>query len=292
VNFSVYEFTQSLVSGILVGGAFALLGVGFSLTWGVTRVINVAHAAFAVLAAYLAYWSTKSYGIDPILSLLYIVPLFFILGILFHELFIKPTARRTRDLGLASMVLTFGLGAALENGMAWVWTPDPRVLNTSYLGKALLVGPIAFSYGPMIAFALAAVTLAALYAFLHRTYTGKAVRAVWQDREGAALAGVNLGRVTSLTYGAAMVTAGVAGVAMALMYTFDPATNFAWMIYVFLVVIFGGVGSVLGAALAGLLIGLILGISGVFIPLTWVNMVLFVFLIVLLWVRPSGLMRR
>lgn len=290
--FSVYEFTQSLVSGILVGGAFALLGVGFSLTWGVTRVINVAHAAFAVLAAYIAYWATKSYSIDPILSLVFIVPFFFVLGILFHELLIKQIARRARDLALASMVLTFGLGAALENSMAWVWTPDPRVLNTSYVGHALFIGPIAFSYGPVIAFTLAAITLAALYTFLHRTYTGKAVRAVWQDQEGAALAGVNLGRVTSITYGASMVTAGVAGVAMALMYTFDPATNFSWMIYVFLVVIFGGVGSVLGAALAGLLIGLILGISGVFIPLTWVNMVLFVFLIALLWVRPSGLLRR
>jgi len=292
VSFSVYEFMQSLVSGILVGGAFALLGVGFSLTWGVTRVINVAHTAFAVLAAYLAYWGTKLYGIDPVLSLVFIVPLFFLLGILFHETLIKPIAHRTRDLGLASMVLTFGLGAALENGMAWIWTPDPRVLGTAYVGKALLVGSIALSYGPLIAFALAVVTLAALYAFLHRTYTGKAVRAVWQDREGAALAGVNLGRVTRLTYGVSMITAGVAGVAMALMYTFDPTTNFAWMIYAFLVVIFGGVGSVLGAALAGLMIGLILGVSGVFIPLTWVNLVLFVFLIVLLLVRPSGLLRR
>lgn len=288
----MYEFTQSLISGILVGGAFALLGVGFSLTWGVTRVINVAHAAFAVLAAYIAYWGTKSYGVDPVLSLVFIVPLFFVLGVLFHELLIKPTAKRTRDLALSSMVLTFGLTAALENGMAWVWTPDPRVLNTSYTGHALLVGPIAFSYGPMIAFALAAVTLAALYAFLHRTYTGRAVRAVWQDREGAALSGVNLGRVTSITYGASMVTAGVAGVAMALQYTFDPATNFGWMIYVFLVVIFGGVGSVLGSALAGLIIGIVLGVTGVFIPLTWVNLVLFVFLIALLLVRPSGLMRR
>lgn len=288
----MYELVQSLISGILVGGAFALLGVGFSLTWGVTRVINVAHAAFAVLAAYLAYWATKSYRVDPVLSLVVIVPLFFVLGVAFHELLIKPTAKRTRDLALSSMVLTFGLTAALENGMAWVWTPDPRVLNTAYTGKAFLVGPIAFSYGPMIGFLLAAVTLTALYAFLHRTYTGRAVRAVWQDREGAALSGVNLSRVTSITYGASMVTAGVAGVAMALQYTFDPATNFGWMIYVFLVVIFGGVGSVLGAALAGLVIGIILGVTGVFVPLTWVNLVLFVFLIALLLVRPSGLMRR
>lgn len=288
----LYELAQSTVSGLLVGSVLAVLGMGFSLTWGVTQVLNIAHAAFALLAAYLSYWATARWGIDPVMTLLVIVPLLFGLGVALHEGLIKITARRTADLALSSMILTFGLAVIMENMMQWLWTPDPRVLKTAYTGEAFFVGPIALQTTHLVSAGLAAVTIAALYVFVRHTVTGKAVRAVWQNPIGAALSGVNLGRVTSVTYGIAVATAGVGGVAMALIYTFDPATHMAWLIYIFLVVILGGVGSVLGAALAGLIIGLVIGVTGVFIPLVWVNLVLFLLLILLLLIRPSGLLQR
>ena len=105
-----YELIQSLISGLLLGGAFAVLSVGFSLTWGITHVLNIAHSAFAVLAAYLGYWAARLWGIDPVLSLVVILPLFFVLGVLMHETLIKLAVQRTKDLTLTSMVLTFGQG--------------------------------------------------------------------------------------------------------------------------------------------------------------------------------------
>ena len=288
----LYEIVQSLVGGLLLGSAFAVLSVGFSLTWGVTHVLNIAHAAFALLAAYLGYWALNLWGIDPVLALVAIVPLLFILGVIMHEVLIKVTARRAKDLALSSMVLTFGLAVVMENGMQLAWTPDPRVVNTAYTGKAFFVGGIAFQLTHVVSFVLAALTIAALYLFTNRTYMGKAVRAVWQNPTGAALAGINLSRVTSITYGIAIATAGVGGVAMSLIYAFDPATHMVWLVYVFLVVIFGGVGSVLGATLAGLIIGVVVGISGVFVPFVWVNLVLFLLLILLLLIKPSGLLQR
>ncbi len=286
------ELTQSLLSGLLVGCAFAVLSVGFSLAWGVTHVLNVAHGAFALLAAYLGYWVASRLGLDPVVALVVIVPLLFGAGVMTYDLLIRITARRARDLGVSTMVLTFGLAVVMENVMQVIWTPDPRVLRTTYTGQAFFVGPIAFPIAQLVAFGLSVVTIAALFLFMDRTFLGKAVRAVWQDPTGAALCGINLNNVTRITYGIAVATAGVGGVAMSLLYSFDPATHLVWLVYIFLVVILGGVGSILGTALAGLVIGLIIGLTSVFIPLAWGNLVLFTLLIVLLLVRPSGLLQR
>lgn len=290
--FSTYEFAQSLVSGLMIGGVYAVLGVGFSLTWGITKVINIAHAAFAVLAAYIAYWSIKSYGIDPVLSLVFIVPAFFLVGVGLHELVMSRVARKTQHLEMASMVLTFGLAGILENSMSVVWATDPRVLTAPYSGQSFQLSLVSIPITHAISFSLSMLTIATLYWFLHYTYVGRAVTAVWQDRDGAALSGVDLRRVTSITYGVALAAAGVGGVAMSLVYSFMPSTHLLWLIFVFLVVIFGGVGSVLGAALGGLIIGLVTGVTGTFIQFAWVNLVMFGLLILVLLVKPKGLMRR
>jgi branched-chain amino acid transport system permease protein len=286
------QLAQSLTSGLLTGVIFAVLGVGFSLTWGVTRAINVAHTAFAVLAAYVAYWILQIYKIDPAVSVLGIVPLMFLLGLGIYRLFIRPVTTRVRELELASMVLTFGLASAMENGIAFVWTPDPRVLNTSYTGQAWQLLGISVPKAYAVASAISLATVLLLHLFMSRTFTGKAVRAVWQNRDGAALCGIDINVVTAVTYGISMASAGVAGIAMALIYTFDPASQFGWLIYAFLVVIIGGVGSILGSLFAGLLVGAVIGLSGLIVPFVWSNLILFVLLTGLLFIRPGGLLKR
>lgn len=286
------EVVQAIVAGLLTGATFAVLGAGFSLIWGTTGVVNIAHSAFAVLAAFLALAAVRGWGIDPLIALIGIVPLFFGLGIALHELLIKAAARRARDLSLASMIFTFGLAAFMENGMAYVWGPGPRVLNTAYSGQALHVGGISVPLSHAYAALLGAATIAALYVFLYHTYRGKAVRAVWQHRDGAALCGIKLNKVTSLTYGVSIASAGVAGIATALIYSFHPATYMVWLVHVFLVVIVGGVGSLLGAMVAGLLIGVVSSLSVLVIPFAWTNLLLFSLLILVLLMRPSGLLRR
>jgi branched-chain amino acid transport system permease protein len=128
--FNPIVILQSIVSGILMGGIFALLGVGFSLSWGVMKVINIAHAAFGILAAYMAYWGLTLYGIDPIFSLGLSLPLLFVTGLIIHRFLIQPITR-AREIVVASMILTFGLAIVLENVMLFAWSPDERLITTS-----------------------------------------------------------------------------------------------------------------------------------------------------------------
>jgi len=281
---------QSLISGILMGGIYALLGVGFSLTWGVMRVINIAHAAFGVLAAYIAYWFSAKLLVDPLLSLFISLPALFGGGMLLHRGFIRPITK-AREIIVSSMVLTFGLAIVVENVMLWMWKADPRVLKFSYSGTAIFISEVALPIPQVIAFGMAAAGIIFIYLFLNRTHMGKAVQATWQEQEGAALMGINLNHVSQITFGLAIAAAGLGGVSMAMMYTFDPPVHNFWLIYMFLVVIVGGVGSIIGTALAGLLLGVITGLSMAFIPYQWINVLTFGLLIIILLVRPQGLFK-
>jgi branched-chain amino acid transport system permease protein len=282
---------QSVVSGLLMGGIFALFGVGFSLTWGVMKVINIAHAAFGILAAYIAYWGLTLYGLDPLLSLVISLPFLFGTGLIVHRFLIQPITR-SKEIIVASMILTFGLAIIVENIMLSLWSPDERLITTSYSSKAIFIGEIIVKVSNLVAFALSMLGIAAIYLFLHRTRTGKAVRATWQDPEGAALQGINLKRVSRIAFGLALASAGAGGVAMAYMYSFNPPAHNLWLIYLFLVVIVGGVGSVVGATVAGLMIGVITGLTGAFLPQQWTNVLLFGLLMVILLIKPEGLFKR
>jgi branched-chain amino acid transport system permease protein len=282
---------QSAVSGLLMGGIFALFGVGFSLSWGVMKVINIAHAAFGILAAYIAYWGLTLYGIDPLLSLLVSIPLLFFSGLIIHRFLIQRVTR-ARDIVVASMILTFGLAIVLENAMLFAWAPDERLITTAYSSKSIFVGEIIIKVSNLLGFILSMAGIGAIYLFLYYTHTGKAVRATWQEPEGAALQGINLNKVSMIAFGLAIASAGAGGVAMAYMYSFNPPAHNHWLIFLFLVVIVGGVGSVIGSAVAGLIIGLITGLSGAFFPFQWINVFLFGLLMVILLIKPEGLFKR
>lgn len=289
--FNPIVIIQSAISGLLMGGIFALLGVGFSLSWGVMRVINIAHAAFGILGAYIAYWGLTLYGIDPILSLGVSLPLLFVTGLIIHRFLIQPITR-ARDIVVASMILTFGLAILLENLMLFAWSPDERLITTSYSSRSIFLGEIIIKISNLIGFILSIIGIGAIYLFLYHTHIGKAVRATWQEPEGAALQGINLRRVSMVAFGLAIASAGGGGVAMAYMYSFNPPAHNLWLIFLFLVVIVGGVGSVIGSAVAGLIIGLITGLSGVFFPYQWVNVFLFGLLMGILLIKPEGLFKR
>jgi len=279
---------QSLFSGIMMGAVYGLLGIGFSLTWGVMRVINISHAALGLLAAFLSYTLLEIWGLDPILSIALSVPLLFSGGCLIYRLLIAPITE-AKDVIVSSMILTFGLAIILENLMLLIWSPDPRLLTTGYTSKVLILGPFYFQYPRLAGFLMAAVGVLVIHFFLKATYTGKAVRAAWQQPDAAQLYGVNLKRISMITFGLAVASAGAGGVGMALLYSFEPHTHNIWLIYLFLVVIVGGVGNVLGTAAAGLIIGVITGLSLAFLPYQWVNLLTFGLLMVILIFRPQGL---
>ncbi len=283
---------QAAVTGLLVGMAYAILGVGFSLTWGATGIINAAHGVLAVFGAYVGYYTWSRLGLDPLLAIVAIVPLFFALGIVFYGVLIRPLKRRVRHAALASVVLTLGVAIIVENVLALAFTADPRLTRPSYVLTTFRPFGLVVPGGRAIAAVLSAAVLVTVAGFLYRTYSGRAVRAVEQDPEGAALSGIDVRRVNALTYGVAFVTAGLAGLAMSFIFPFAPDVHIEWLVVIFLVVILGGVGSVLGVTVAGLLAGMIVAFSTLFIAFAWVNLVLFAVLILTLMVRPSGLFAR
>jgi len=286
------QFTQSVVSGLLLGGTFAVLAIGFSLILGVARVVNIAHPVFALTGAYITFWLLDLYGWNPLLSLAVVVPLLFLLGVALERTVVGQTARRTRDITSASLVLTFGITIIMENILLLICKATPRLVTTSFSGTSVFLGKIAFPLNILVSFAIAVATVSAVYVFLYHTFPGKAARAVWQDREAAVLMGINITVITAATYGISFAAAGIAGTCMSLMYSIEPSTHWAWVTFVFAIVIVGGVGSMGGTVIAALLIGLVIGITSALIPLTWTNLVLFGIIIVLLLVRPTGLVRQ
>jgi len=281
---------QSLISGIMMGAVYALLGVGFSITWGVMKVIHISHATFGLIGAFVAYTLLNLWGLDPILSLGVSVPLLFLTACVVYRLLIAPITQ-AKEVIVSSMILTFGIAIILENLMLIIWSPDPRLLTTSYTSKVLVLGPFYFQYPRLAGFLMAGIGVLVIHFFLKKTYTGKAVRAAWQQPEAAQLYGVNLKRISMITFGLAVASAGAGGVGMAFLYSFDPHAHNLWLIYLFLVVIVGGVGNVLGTALAGLIIGVITGLSLAFFPYQWVNLLTFGLLMIILIIRPQGLFR-
>jgi branched-chain amino acid transport system permease protein len=281
---------QSLISGIMMGSVYALLGVGFSLTWGVMKVINISHATFGLLGAFLAYTLLQYWGLDPILSLSITVPTLFVCACFAYRVLISPVMR-SKDVIVSSMILTFGMAIILENLMLLIWSPDPRLMTTSYTSKVLIIGPLYFQYPRLAGFLMSAAGILIIYLFLKKTYTGKAVRAAWQQPDAAQLYGVNLGRISMITFGLAVSSAGAGGIAMAFLYSFEPHTHNLWLIYLFLVVIVGGVGNILGTAAGGLIIGVITGLSLAFLPYQWVNLLTFGLLIIILIIKPQGLFK-
>ncbi|MCX7858176.1 MAG: branched-chain amino acid ABC transporter permease [Deltaproteobacteria bacterium] len=279
---------ESIISGILLGGIYAILSVGFGLTWGTMKVLNISHSVFAVLGAFVSYWLFVKLKVDPILSLPLIVIILFSSGAIIYKLVIRPV-QRAKDVIMASMVATFGVAIVVENVMSYFWRPDPRILKPAYASSSIFLGEISISQGPLIGFIMAICAISLLYWFLNHTYIGKGVQATWQNPIGAALVGINQERVSLITFGLSIASAGAAGVAMALIYAFYPSVQSIWTLFVFLVTIVGGVGSVIGTGLAGLLIGSIIGICAAFLPFVWVNVLLFALLLVILLFKPEGL---
>jgi branched-chain amino acid transport system permease protein len=292
MDISLNQFIQSIVSGLLLGGTFVVLAIGFSLILGIARVVNLAHPVFALIGAYLTFWLLELYGWNPLLSLIVVAPVLFLFGMGLERTIIRQTAKRTRDITSASLVLTFGITIIVENLLLIICKATPRLVTTSFSGKSLFLGEVAVPLNILVSFAVAAVTVTAIYLFLQHTFLGKAARAVWQDREGAILMGINVNAVTAVTYGISFAAAGIAGTCMSLMYSIEPSTHWGWINFVFAIVIVGGVGSIAGTAIAGIMVGLIIGISSVLIPLTWINLVLFAIIIILLLIRPTGLVRQ
>ena len=287
------EFLQSLVGGTIAGLMYAVLGVGFNLIWGVTKVINMAHTGFALIGSYAAIMLLQMAGIDPLVSITFIVPVFFCLGLALHRFLIKPaTKNKTLEVMMSSMVLTYGLFMIIINLLVFLFKNDSKLLSPSYADVTFTFGPVSIGLLGLLSLGISLLTLAAVYIFLNNTFTGKGARAVWQNQEGAMLSGINVDAVTSVTYGVSLASAGLGGLCLAMIYSVSPYAAIVWMNYTFLVSIIGGLGSVVGTLVGGLIIGIFSVVGTMIIPMKFIVTAVFTLLIIILLVRPQGLFRR
>lgn len=281
---------QAGLSGALLGGLYALMAAGLSVTWGVLRVINLAHFALILLGAYLTFQLTTSWGIDPILTVVITAPLLFILGAA-----LQWGYDRLGVVELNSLLLTFGLFIIAIQAVTEVWTANFQQLPAAanpYATQSVSVGRLVFPVSTLVAFGFALVAVGGAHLALQRTFTGRAIRAFAADRPIAAAFGIDHRRVGMLLAGAAAATAAIAGMLFALANSLTPATAYEWFGIVFAVVILGGVGDVLGTLLAGVLVGVLSGLVSVLLSPAAVPFVLFSAIVLALLVRPRGLFVR
>ena len=279
---SVTLLAQSVLSGLFVGGLYGLLGLGLSLSWGLLRLINLAHFALALLGAYLTYTLSSALAIDPFWSLLVVPPAFFGLGVLSQAVFTRFGVTQ-----FGSLLVTFGLTVIIESLIQWIWTADYRKLETAYGTASWRAGGLFLPKAEMLALAAAVLLAVLTWAWLRFTWVGKGLRACAEDPQIAAAFGVNQRRLALVLSGLGAAFAGVAGAFIALIYTLAPSQIYAWIGVVFAAVILGGLGNPLGPLVAGVVIGVSEALTMALTAPAWAPLVSFTLLILVLLLRPD-----
>jgi len=281
---------QSALGGALVGGLYALMAIGMSLTWGVLRIINLAHFGMILLGAYLTYSLASGFGLDPLLTVVITVPVLFVAGAA-----LQWTFQRFEVTELSSLLVTFGILIIAIQLISNVWSADFRRIPSDinpYATGSVAVGPLVFPMPTLIASVTAVALALGIYFVLERTYIGRALRAFSEDPGIASAFGIDHRRLGMLLAGATGGTAAIAGMLFAIGGSLTPDTAFEWFGIVFAVVILGGIGNVLGTLLAGALVG---GVAGV-VTVAWspatAPLVVFSLVVLALLFRPRGLLPR
>ncbi len=281
-------FLQSLISGILIGGVYALIGIGLTLIFGVMRVINFAHGDILMVGMYLTYILFTFAHIDPFVSVLVSFPLMFLFGGVLQKVFIN---RVLNAVAQNQILLTIGLGLIMSNTVMLIFTSDYKILTTSYSSSTFhLGGGVSVSWPLLISFLITSAITAVLYWFLLKTDTGQAIRATAQDREAAQLMGINVKRMSIIAFGLGSALAGTAGALISPTYYIFPQVGSTFTLKAFVITVLGGMGSVVGATLGGVLIGITESMSAAYISSGWKDVVVFSLFLLVLLLKPSGLL--
>ena len=279
-------FLQSTVYGLLNGGLLALVGVGFSLVWGVMNVINLAHGAFVLIGAYIAFELNRAMGLDPFLGMLVSASALFIAGYLLQRYVITNVIRAPLFI---TLLLTFGIDLVLVNALILIFTGNFRNIGTSYASDTFSLGGVQVPYGRLLAFLLAIALTVALVVFMSRTKTGLAIKATAMDRAAARLMGIPARHIYALTFAISAGIAGVAGTMAGMVNTFSPVDAGEFTLQSFVIAVLGGLGNMWGALVGGLVLGLVQAWGSQYLPGTLINAIAFGVLVIVLIFRPTGL---
>jgi branched-chain amino acid transport system permease protein len=278
---------QTLADGLVLGGIYALAAVGFSLIFGVLHVINLSHGILVLLGAYLALILSNALHIDPLLCIPPVMVALFCIGYVYQRLLIQRAVDRA---SVNSMLLTFGVALMLQNVMIWLFSPDMKNITPSYAFNSFKIGPVNFDAVRVSALVASLILLSVLAAFLRYSSMGRVIRATAQQTMAARLCGVNVRHVYALTFAVSAAFAGAAGIVIGIILPFSPNDEGTWTLNAFVVVVLGGVGSPAGALIGGLLLGVVSTLTAQYIGPAFPNVTMFLLLVLLLLVRPHGLL--
>ncbi|MBI2161038.1 MAG: branched-chain amino acid ABC transporter permease [Candidatus Rokubacteria bacterium] len=276
---------QVVISGILAGALYAMVALGLALIYGVMRVINIAHGPLLMLGAYTTFFLYSALGLNPYLSVPATMLVLFLVGVGLQRTLVFRVVDAPE---LSSLLLTFGVSIALVNLAQLAFTSDLRAVE--YLTGSFPLGPFAVSKTRLVAFLFAAGVTALAFLFLQRTRLGKAIRATSQHREVAMVCGIDVQRVHLITFGLATALAAAGGALLAVIVAIQPEMGQIWTFKSFLVIVLGGAGNYPGALLGGMLLGLIEQGASLFLTTQLSEVVAYVLLVVVLLVRPTGLL--
>jgi branched-chain amino acid transport system permease protein len=285
MTFSLY--LEVLIQGVLTGLVYGLMALGLSVIFGVVRVVNFAHGEFAVLAMYASFVLFTATHLDPILAAIPIAALFFVLGWLLQRFVVQPFIVRPQH---DQFILLVGLAIVLVNALLMIFGPDSRHVDLPYSYDSWFVGPVIVDKVRAYAAAAAVVVTAALFAFFRFTLTGTAIRACADNLTGAAVVGLDVKKLYALTFGLGLACAGAAGAIMVALTDVTPMLAPSFTLLAFTIVIVGGLGSMAGALLGGLLIGVVEALASAIIAPSMKSMVSFALLVAVLALRPQGLL--
>lgn len=277
-------FFQTAVSGLLLGGVYALIALGLTLIFGVMRVINVAHGTFLMVGAYITYWLFHLYGVNPILSLIISMPLLFVFGLVLHRFVIAKVVDAPE---LTSLLVTFGISIFIINVVIYFFSSDFRAVP--YLTGSVKLQGVAFSMPRSVAFGVAFAISILSYLFLKKTRLGKAIRAVSQHRDVAQICGIDIGKIDMVAFGLGLALAAAGGSLISFLFVIFPEMGNNYLLKCFAVVILGGIGSYTGAFLGGLLIGVSEAFGALLISAQAAEAVAYIILVMVLLLKPSGL---
>jgi branched-chain amino acid transport system permease protein len=287
MTFSIY--LNVVVQGVLTGLVYGLMALGLSVIFGVVRVVNFAHGEFAVVAMYAAFLLFRALGLDPLITMLPIAAAFFVIGFALQATLINAFVGRSEH---EQFILLVGVGLIVLNSMLMIFGPDAQPANLPYAFDSYAVGPIFVDKVRIFSAVAALVIATALFAFFRYTATGTAIRACADNLTGAAVVGLNVKRLYAITFGIGLACVGAAGALMEMLFDAAPSLGPAYTLLAFIIVIVGGLGSMAGALVGGVLIGVSEALAGFIIQPSMKSMFSFALLIVVLVLRPHGLLGR
>ena len=291
MDFPVELLINAIVAGLLLGGFYAAVTAGVSISFGMLDIVNIAHPAFIIVGSYIAYIINMRLGVDPIIVSLLMLPVFYALGAAVYQVYYLSFEKRGQE-SLRGLAFFFGVLFVTEVALILVYGVDYRYVEAAYIGPTLKFGFIDLPLRMLVPCVTALVVFGALQLFISRTFVGRAILAVSQDQFALQLMSVNPVSIKRIAFGISIATAAVAGALLIIIQPVEPSVGREYIGRVFAICVLGGLGSLPGTLIAAMLLGVVESITATFYGPSWAPAVSFGFLLLTLAFRPSGLLGR